>query len=67
MTALQSVELYPGSGGLAALCVTALGKDHVQPNAWTQPVTLINVTEDDVQAIIDLAQEQGVTITAKPN
>lgn len=62
----QAVELFPGSGGLAALCVTALGVEHVQANEWTQPVTLLDVSDEDVSTVIELAAEQGVTLTANP-
>lgn len=60
-----SVDLYPGSMGLVGLCYDLLGGDHVIPGDWPGPVGLTNVAIQDVQTIIDLANEQGVTLVAK--
>lgn len=59
------VDLYPGSMGLVGFCIELLGGDHVIPSEWMAPVTLINVSQDDVDTIIALAAEEGVTLTAK--
>ena len=60
-----SVDLFPGSMGLVGLCWECVGGDHVIGGEWLGPVTLKNVTRSDVDAIIELASEQGVSLTAK--
>lgn len=59
------VDLFPGSMGLVGLCWECLGGDHVIGGEWMGPVTLKNVSQDDVDAIVELASEQGVVLTAK--
>lgn len=60
-----SVDLYPGSMGLVGLCWELVGGDHVIGGEWLGPVTLKNITQGELTAIIELAEEQGVTLTAK--
>lgn len=60
-----SVDLFPGSMGLVGLCWECVGGDHVIAGEWPGPVTLKNVMHSDVDAIIELASEQGVNLTFK--
>jgi hypothetical protein len=56
------VELYPGTMGLAWLCIETLGSQHVDVGSWLEPVTLHGVSQDDIDCIIALAAEKDVTI-----
>lgn len=60
----KSVNLYPGSMGLAGLCCELLGCNHVQPGQWPGPIGLTDVLPEDIDVIIDLAKEQGVELKA---
>ena len=64
-TIYQRVDLFPGTMGLAGLCVEALGADRVQPNSWTQPVTILNVTQEELDVVLELVKEKGVFLTAR--
>lgn len=60
-----NAELSPGSMGLVGLCWELLGGDHVIPGDWPGPVTVTDVSQDEIDTIIALAAEKGVTLTAK--
>lgn len=63
---MQTVNLFPGSMGLVGLCCDLLGVEKVVPNAWLEPVTLVDVSQKDIDVIVELARGQGVDIRVHP-
>lgn len=58
----MNFELYPGSTQLALLYLEVLESRHVDAGSWMTPITLVEVSQDDVDSIVQLAAEEGMKI-----
>ncbi len=64
-----NVIMTPGTFGLAALALRLLEREHVEVGSFMEPVTLVNLSEADADAAIDLLTERyknvGETLTCE--
>lgn len=50
--------VYPGTMGAIALAIELLGVDYVNPGQWPGPFYLLDTSENDAQALIDLLNQR---------
>ncbi len=61
----MDIVLAPGSMGLASLLIGYFGVDRVIVGGWMQPCGVRGATQDDIDALRELLNEFGVTVTEK--
>lgn len=60
--------ITPGSMSVVSICIDLFGIEKVEPNSWSQPVFVNNLSENDAASGKQLLEEKGyIVILEKEN
>lgn len=53
----MNLQISPGTCNMSSLCSESFGALNIKPTLWGEPITVIDVHEEDIDAFIELVQE----------